>query len=94
MTGALSVPIGSTDSKSYSNSYCLICATICLWCTNSPDPSPPFIYLNHILGAFVELQKATVDFVMSLICPSAGNTLAPTGQILCNFMVEAFTKIC
>lgn len=63
---ALNLPIGSTDGKSQSDCCGLVCATICHWFTNSPHPSPPFIYLNHILGPFAELQKATINFVISV----------------------------
>ena len=41
--------------------------------------------LSHsCLGAFAELQKATISFVMS-VCPSAWNNSAPTGRSLMKF---------
>jgi len=58
MTGALSVPIGSTDSKSYRNLYHLICATTFHWWTNSPDPSPPFIYLEPYIRCICRAAKS------------------------------------
>jgi hypothetical protein len=67
MTGALSIPVGSTDNKELQQLLMsLTDATICYWFTHNPDPSPPFVHLNHFLGAFAQLQKATINFVMSV----------------------------
>jgi len=46
-----------------------------------------------ILGAFAELRKATVSFVMSAH-PSAFNKSAPTGGIFMTLMYEYFSKNC
>jgi hypothetical protein len=43
----------------------------------------------NVLGAFAELRKATISFVMS-VRPSAWNNLAPTGQIFMKFGIWLF----
>jgi hypothetical protein len=46
---------------------------------------------NFLLGAFAELQKEAVSFVMS-ICLYTWNNLAPTEQIFMIFDVSIFLK--
>ena len=48
---------------------------------------------KNVFGAFTELRKATIIFVMSdcpSVCPSAWNSYAPTGGILMKFDTGVF----
>jgi len=44
-----------------------------------------------LLGMFINMQRATVSFIMSAYLP-AWNNLAPTGQIFMKF--DYFSKTC
>jgi hypothetical protein len=44
---------------------------------------------SFLLGAFANLRKATISFVMS-VCPSAWNNSVPTGRILMRLDIWAF----
>ena len=59
------------------------------YCTND--------FEQLFLGAFAELRKATISFVMSLcvsvrllVCPSTWNNSAPTGRIFMKFDTSVF----
>jgi hypothetical protein len=44
---------------------------------------------SYFLGAFANLRKATISFVIS-VCPSASNNSVPTGQIFTKFDIRVF----
>jgi hypothetical protein len=47
----------------------------------------PSVHCAQFLGAFAKLRKVTIGFVMS-VCPSAWNSLAPSGWILMKVDIE------
>ena len=48
-------------------------------------------YWSSLLGAFAELRKATVIFVMS-VCSPAWNSAAPTGRIFVQLDIRRFLE--